>query len=208
MKPNLQVSLFKCSWDDVRKNGISKFQTELLFNFNLLSFNPKGKEDLEGYELTELIFLKTLYFDSGLPKEIVLSMLSALEKPYSYSLENICWDFKEKEWKYFPVLEESEIEKLIEKLEEDENYEKLKELKEFIEFKLKSNKQIKKKKRVCPKCKSGNVLRIQYGLPSKPIPSNVYLGGCCVTDEDPDWHCNDCSWEWGHNSEGRYNIGE
>ena len=24
----------------------------------------------------------------------------------------------------------------------------------------------------------------------------VMLGGCCVTDDDPDWHCKECEYEW------------
>ncbi len=64
-----------------------------------------------------------------------------------------------------------------------------------------------KKPAECPKCKSEKVMRIQYGYPdpSYKIPDDVYLGGCCVTGEDPDWHCDSCSWEWGSKVEGFYN---
>ena len=24
----------------------------------------------------------------------------------------------------------------------------------------------------------------------------IVLGGCCVTDEDPDRHCNNCEYDW------------
>lgn len=204
----VQQGLFNHTMGEVDNLGCGEFQRGILFNSGLLSFDSKEKNELDELEFTELMFLHSLYFDSGLPKEIILSMLSSLEKPYTYSLEDMYWDFKEKKWKDFPVFEEPEIEELIEKLEDDEDYEKLEELKELIEFKIKNSKKQNSKKRICPKCKSENVLRILYGLPDETTPSNVYLGGCCVTDEDPDWHCDSCSWEWGHNSEGCYNKEE
>ncbi len=24
----------------------------------------------------------------------------------------------------------------------------------------------------------------------------IIIGGCCVTIEDPEWHCNDCNYDW------------
>ena len=62
-----------------------------------------------------------------------------------------------------------------------------------------------KKKKQCPKCKSEKVMEIAYGLmdPSYKVPDDVWLGGCCVTDNE--WHCGDCDWEWGRNCEGSYN---
>ena len=64
-----------------------------------------------------------------------------------------------------------------------------------------------KNKKQCPKCKSEKVMKIAYGLmgPSYKVPDDVWLGGCCVTDNDPEWHCGDCDWEWGRNCEGSYN---
>ena len=59
----------------------------------------------------------------------------------------------------------------------------------------------------CPKCKSEKVLRIVYGLLDDPfaLKDNEYPGGCIVSNNDPDWHCENCDWEWGPKSEGRYN---
>jgi len=59
----------------------------------------------------------------------------------------------------------------------------------------------------CPKCKSKNVLKIEYGLPldTDGLDSGVYLGGCEVSNLSPNWHCADCSWEWGGGSDGEYN---
>jgi len=25
---------------------------------------------------------------------------------------------------------------------------------------------------------------------------DIVLGGCCVTENDPEWHCKDCEHEW------------
>ncbi len=137
---NLQQGLFKYNWDEVKKNGSSKYQAEVLFNLNLLSFNPAEIRELDYLEFTELVFLKTLFFDSGLPKENILTMLSGLEKPYCYSFNENYWDFQKGEWKDFPVLKEPEIEDLIERLAEEEDFDRLKALKESIELILKANK--------------------------------------------------------------------
>ena len=55
---------------------------------------------------------------------------------------------------------------------------------------------------VCTKCGSKNTVRIVYGYPSQEtleIAKNgkVVLGGCIISDNDPVWHCNDCSNNWG-----------
>ncbi len=52
---------------------------------------------------------------------------------------------------------------------------------------------------ICPKCKSTNTCYIVYGLMDftpdlnqKLEAGKIHLGGCVVTDEDPNRHCNDC----------------
>lgn len=56
----------------------------------------------------------------------------------------------------------------------------------------------------CPACGSTHVAEILYGLPSfdeelvRDIESGaIVLGGCCVTDSDPDWFCTVCGCEFG-----------
>lgn len=45
---------------------------------------------------------------------------------------------------------------------------------------------------------------IVYGLPGPDFSyEGMILGGCCIDDDSPDWHCEDCRWEWGHGP-GRY----
>ena len=62
------------------------------------------------------------------------------------------------------------------------------------------------KPKECPKCKSDNILKIEYGLPDNTLINDpkIYLGGCCITGEDPLWHCAKCHWQWGGKSEGAY----
>ena len=56
---------------------------------------------------------------------------------------------------------------------------------------------------ICPKCQSDNIAYHQYGLVEmypelkKNIDKGkVVLGGCCITNDDPDRHCNDCEYDW------------
>ena len=51
----------------------------------------------------------------------------------------------------------------------------------------------------CPKCNSTNTCRIVYGLmdftlelEQKLEAGKIYLGGCEITEDDPNRHCNDC----------------
>ena len=54
----------------------------------------------------------------------------------------------------------------------------------------------------CPKCGSSKgVIRIVYGLPGsdllkKELEGKILLGGCCIVDDNPDWHCKECTHEW------------
>ena len=54
--------------------------------------------------------------------------------------------------------------------------------------------------RSCPNCHSPRIAEILYGLPSfseqldKDIKEGrVVLGGCCISDNDPDYKCMDCN---------------
>ena len=53
----------------------------------------------------------------------------------------------------------------------------------------------------CPKCGSDATATIVYGFPSEELMEEaergeVHLGGCCVTDNDPQWRCADCGYGW------------
>ena len=52
----------------------------------------------------------------------------------------------------------------------------------------------------CPKCGSGRIASILYGLPAfsekleKDLEARkIVLGGCCIIDDDPVWKCTDCN---------------
>ena len=53
------------------------------------------------------------------------------------------------------------------------------------------------KTKSCPECSGQKGLRrILYGLPDgPPDPSLFQLGGCCVSENDPDFTCISCGWE-------------
>ncbi len=58
-------------------------------------------------------------------------------------------------------------------------------------------------KRKCPNCQSTNHAEILWGLPAymKSIEDalerkEIVLGGCCVTNHDPKWECNECQNRW------------
>lgn len=53
----------------------------------------------------------------------------------------------------------------------------------------------------CPSCNSENVATIAFGYPGPEMITaaergEIVLGGCCITEDDPEWHCKDCEHEW------------
>ncbi len=51
----------------------------------------------------------------------------------------------------------------------------------------------------CPNCNSPRIAKILYGMPNydekleKDLrEGKIVLGGCCVTENDPDYKCTDC----------------
>lgn len=64
--------------------------------------------------------------------------------------------------------------------------------------KLSSNNKIN-----CPICHSKNIAEYLYGMPafSKKLEKQladkkIILGGCCIDEHSPTYHCNDCGQEW------------
>jgi hypothetical protein len=68
----------------------------------------------------------------------------------------------------------------------------------------------------CPKCSSvKDVIPIEYGYPGEEMmeeekTGKIRLGGCCVTDDNPEWHCKACRYEWqtNHPKDGRFSCAE
>ena len=55
------------------------------------------------------------------------------------------------------------------------------------------------KKQTCPSCNGKNIATILWGLPlenedlTKALEEKkIVLGGCCTSENDPIWECNDC----------------
>lgn len=66
----------------------------------------------------------------------------------------------------------------------------------------------------CPECGSTNTARIQYGNPiwSEQLEADlksgkVHLGGCVITFDDSNRHCNSCEFEFDTNGH-RWMTGE
>ncbi len=63
---------------------------------------------------------------------------------------------------------------------------------------------MRKLKKVCPFCGSRKVAEYLYGMPAmseeleKNLEKNkVILAGCCVSNVDPEYHCNECGKDFG-----------
>jgi hypothetical protein len=57
----------------------------------------------------------------------------------------------------------------------------------------------KRKPKKCPTCSSSRVAKIIYGMPvfsakleRELDAGRIILGGCCISDDNPDWQCIDC----------------
>jgi hypothetical protein len=53
----------------------------------------------------------------------------------------------------------------------------------------------------CPKCGSQDVIYIVYGYPlpsttKKAERGEIFLGGCCITSNNPQWYCKKCGKEF------------
>ena len=55
----------------------------------------------------------------------------------------------------------------------------------------------------CPSCGGTDIAMILWGLPNmdsklekKVKDKKIVLGGCCVSNDDPELECNDCGWRY------------
>jgi transposase-like protein len=54
---------------------------------------------------------------------------------------------------------------------------------------------------LCPECGSTSVVPIVYGTATKELMNmeeegSVIMGGYSSSDQDPEFHCNECGYEW------------
>ena len=64
--------------------------------------------------------------------------------------------------------------------------------------------------KTCPNCNGTNVAEIMYGLPTQKFMEELdkeknkgkyRLGGCCISNDDPAFSCNDCGNLFGNREE-------
>ncbi|SMP64288.1 hypothetical protein [Anoxynatronum buryatiense] len=53
----------------------------------------------------------------------------------------------------------------------------------------------------CPRCGKRDSIPIVYGYPTVELAEEaekgkVVLGGCCVMEDDPEFHCQNCNYQW------------
>jgi hypothetical protein len=80
-------------------------------------------------QFAELHFLFSLLFKSGIPEDLLKTMLSQLKKPYYYSFDCIYWDFANARWRYF--IQQNQIEQLPNEEARFDDYPERNKMREF-----------------------------------------------------------------------------
>ena len=137
--PNLQPTLFSTSKEealDLAKTSVS--HAKLWYNQNYLSFDISKVNELQHYELLELVFISEL-FKSELELEIINQLLLKLPKPFAYDYNTIYFNIFTISWEYFPnnIEEEEIVERYLENLDAEDDREKIEELINNLQEKLK-----------------------------------------------------------------------
>jgi hypothetical protein len=137
--PNLQPTLFSTSKEealDLAKTSVS--HAKLWYNQNYLSFDISKVNELQHYELLELVFISEL-FKSELELEIINQLLLKLPKPFAYDYNTIYFNIFTNSWEYFPnnIEEEEIVERYLENLDAEDDREKIEELINNLQEKLK-----------------------------------------------------------------------
>lgn len=101
---------FDVEWDEIEETGINFHQAMLLHQKGLLTWMPDINTTVNSLQIAELRFLFALFFKSGIPEDLLKTMLSQLKKPYYYSFECIYWDFASARWKF--VIQQNKIQQL------------------------------------------------------------------------------------------------
>jgi len=103
-----------------------------------LSFDISKVNELQHYELLELVFISEL-FKSELELEIINHLLLKLPKPFAYDSNTIYFNIFTNSWEYFPnnIEEEEIVERYVENLDAEDDREKIEELINNLQEKLK-----------------------------------------------------------------------
>ena len=88
------------TWEKLNElYSITKFHANVLFERELIKFNPYKKTNiLKPYQVKQIEFLYKIIFKSDLDIDTAINMLHNLEDPYYYDHECIRWDFDKVMW--------------------------------------------------------------------------------------------------------------
>lgn len=128
--PNLQRTLFTTPKEEaLTLASTSLSQAQLWYNQNYLSYDISKVNELQHFELLELLFVSQL-FKSELELEVIQQLLLKLPKPYSYDYNTIYFNIFSNSWEYLPkeIDEEEIIENYIDNLTAEDDEEKIKEM--------------------------------------------------------------------------------
>ena len=120
---------FDLSWEEIEETGINFHQAMLLYQKGLLTWIPDFNLGVSTLQFAELKFLFSLLFKSGIPEDLLKTMLSQLKQPYYYSFDCIFWDFSSARWRYF--IQQNHIQQLPNKDARYEDYPERNKMRDF-----------------------------------------------------------------------------
>ena len=122
---------FDIAWEEIEEAGINFHQAMLLHQKGLLTWMPDFNLGVSTLQFAELRFLFSLLFKSGIPEDLLKTMLSQLKQPYYYSFDCIYWDFASARWRYF--IQQNQIQQLPNKEARFDDYPERNKMREFDE---------------------------------------------------------------------------
>ena len=122
---------FDVAWEEIEEGGINFHQAMLLHQKGLLTWMPDFNLGVSTLQFAELRFLFSLLFKSGIPEDLLKTMLSQLKQPYYYSFDCIYWDFASARWRYF--IQQNQIQQLPNKDARFEDYPEKNKMRDFDE---------------------------------------------------------------------------
>lgn len=122
---------FDIAWEEIEEAGINFHQAMLLHQKGLLTWMPDFNLGVSTLQFAELRFLFSLLFKSGIPEDLLKTMLSQLKQPYYYSFDCIYWDFASARWRYF--IQQNQIQQLPNKDARFEDYPEKNKMRDFDE---------------------------------------------------------------------------
>lgn len=122
---------FDVAWEEIEEAGINFHQAMLLHQKGLLTWMPDFNLGVSTLQFAELRFLFSLLFKSGIPEDLLKTMLSQLKQPYYYSFDCIYWDFASARWRYF--IQQNQIQQLPNRDARFEDYPEKNKMRDFEE---------------------------------------------------------------------------